>query len=38
MRHEQDVQLKWSSLLQQQFDTLAEQVAANSPKIRRSSR
>jgi hypothetical protein len=38
MRHEQDVQLRRSSLLQQQFDTLAEQVAANSPKIRRSSR
>ena len=38
MRHEQDVQLKRSSLLQQQFDTLAEHVAANSPKTRRSSR
>ena len=38
MRHEQDVQLKRRSALQQQFDSLAEHVAANSPKMRRSSR
>ena len=38
MRHEQDVQLKRSSALQQQFDSRAEHVAATSPKTRRSAR
>lgn len=35
MRHEQDVQLKRSSLLQQQLETLAEKVTAISSTIRR---
>ena len=37
MRYEQDVQLKRSSALQEQLDTLTEQVQANITSIRRIS-
>ena len=37
MRHEQDVQLKRSRALQEQFDTLAEQVTGNGTNIRRTT-
>ena len=35
MRHEQDVQLKRSTALQEQLDTLTEQVKVNITSIRR---
>ena len=37
MRHEQDVQLKHSTLLQEQLDTLSDQVKVNITSIRRIS-
>jgi hypothetical protein len=37
MRHEQDVQLKLSTGLQEQIDNLTEHVTANSAKLRRIS-
>ena len=36
MRHEQDVQLKQSAVLQQQFEEFAEHVTTATLKIRRS--
>jgi hypothetical protein len=37
MRHEQDVQLKRSMVLQEHLDTLTEQVTATSTNLRRIS-